>query len=60
MEKNSLREKYLLNLLFFLYILLLFYYIGDYPVWNKDEGLYAETVREMIERGNLLDPYYNS
>ena len=45
-------------LLFAAYILLLFYGI-DYPVWNKDEGLYADTVREMIERGNYLDPYFN-
>jgi len=52
-------ERVLLNLLFFAYLLLLFYHIGDYPVWNKDEGLYAETVREMIERGNYLDPYFN-
>ncbi len=56
---SNLRANYLLGIIFGLYIFLLFYYIGDYPVWNKDEGLYAETVREMIERGNLLDPYYN-
>ena len=45
-------------LLFAAYIFLLFYGI-DYPVWNKDEGLYADAVREMIERGNYLDPYFN-
>ena len=45
-------------LLFAAYLLLLFYGI-DYPVWNKDEGLYADAVREMIERGNYLDPYFN-
>ncbi|WP_294958725.1 glycosyltransferase family 39 protein [Sulfurovum sp.] len=45
-------------LLFVAYLFLLFYGI-DYPVWNKDEGLYADTVREMIERGNYLDPYFN-
>lgn len=55
----SRRESILLTLLFIAYALLLFYHIGDYPVWNKDEGLYAETVREMIERGNFLDPYFN-
>jgi len=57
--ENSIKSSYLLNALFPLYVFLLFYYIGDYPVWNRDEGLYAESVREMIENGNLLDPYYN-
>ncbi len=59
MNQKDIRVYYLLGFLSIFYIWLLFYYIGDYPVWNKDEGLYAETVREMIERGNYLDPYYN-
>lgn len=45
-------------LLFIAYLFLLFYGI-DYPVWNKDEGLYADAVRMMIESGNYLDPYFN-
>ena len=53
------RESILLSLLLLAYMLLLFYHIGDYPVWNKDEGLYADAVREMIERHNYLDPYFN-
>ncbi len=53
------KVNYLLVGLLGLYVFLLFYYIGDYPVWNKDEGLYAETVREMIENNNFLDPFYN-
>ncbi|WP_457607190.1 ArnT family glycosyltransferase [Nitratifractor sp.] len=54
----SRRDTTILGLLFLAYLLLLFYNI-DYPVWNKDEGLYADAVREMIERGNYLDPYFN-
>ena len=57
--KLNRRESTLLTLLFLAYALLLFYHIGHYPVWNKDEGLYADAVREMIERGNYLDPYFN-
>lgn len=33
--------------------------IGAYPIWNKDEGLYAETVREMFLNHNFFDPYFN-
>lgn len=33
--------------------------IGNYPIWNKDEGLYAETVREMFLNHNFFDPYFN-
>jgi len=35
------------------------YGIGDYPIWNKDEGLYAESVREMFLNQNFFDPYFN-
>jgi|GEM_PF-4603603 len=59
MIDDKSRLYYLFGGLSILYIFVLFYYIGDYPVWNKDEGLYAETVREMIERRNFLDPFYN-
>lgn len=47
------------RVLLILFIALLFYNIGAYPVWNKDEGLYAEAVRYMIEHGNFLEPYFN-
>ncbi len=57
---EKLREYYpLFRLLFVAFIFLLFYNIGNYPVWNKDEGLYADAVRIMIENGNFLDPYFN-
>lgn len=35
------------------------YGIGEYPIWNKDEGLYAESVREMFLNQNFFDPYFN-
>lgn len=47
------------GVLFITFIFLLLYNIGNYPVWNKDEGLYADAVRIMIENGNFLDPYFN-
>lgn len=60
MNENS--STYSSPLAIFLILLGLFvslYGIGDYPVWNKDEGLYAEAVREMFLNNNFFDPYFN-
>ncbi len=60
MHENS--STYSSILAFFLVILAFFvslYGIGDYPIWNKDEGLYAEAVREMFLNNNFFDPYFN-
>jgi len=33
--------------------------LGLNDVWQPNEAFYAETAREMLERGNYLDPTYN-
>jgi len=61
--ENKIQGGYLTLFFGFLLIVLGFfvslYGIGDYPIWNKDEGLYAESVREMYLNNNFFDPYFN-
>ncbi len=33
--------------------------LGDSPVWDANEAFYAGTPREMLERGDLLNPTFN-
>jgi 4-amino-4-deoxy-L-arabinose transferase-like glycosyltransferase len=42
------------------YLLVTLPFLGGPPLFDPDEGYYPETAREMIERGNLLDPVFNS
>ncbi len=37
----------------------LFYRLGDVPLADPDEPRYAESAREMIERGSVMVPYFN-
>ena len=41
------------------YLLVTLPFLGGPPLFDPDEGYYPETAREMIERGNLLDPVFN-
>ena len=37
----------------------LFYKLGAVPLADPDEPRYAESAREMIERGSIMVPYFN-
>jgi len=37
----------------------LLYKLGDVPLADPDEPRYAESAREMIERGSVMVPYFN-
>jgi 4-amino-4-deoxy-L-arabinose transferase-like glycosyltransferase len=39
--------------------ILFFLKLGSYPLFDLDEPRYAETAREMLERGNWITPYFN-
>ncbi len=41
------------------YLLITLPFLGRSPLFDPDEGYYPETAREMLERGNLLDPIFN-
>lgn len=40
-------------------IIALFLNLGGASLWDIDEGIYGEIAREMLERGDLVVPYYN-
>jgi len=42
-----------------LYLMVTLPFLGGPPLFDPDEGYYPETAREMLERGNLLDPVFN-
>ena len=42
-----------------LIFVVLFWRLGDASFWDPDEAHYAETSREMIQRGDWLAPFYN-
>jgi 4-amino-4-deoxy-L-arabinose transferase-like glycosyltransferase len=49
-------------IIFFLllsFLFLYFYRLGAPAVWNPNEAFYAETPREMLQRHDLLTPYFN-
>jgi len=41
------------------YLCLTLPFLGSVPLVDPDEGYYPETAREMIARGNWLDPVFN-
>ncbi len=41
------------------YLLITLPFLGRPPLFDPDEGYYPETAREMLERGNLLEPIFN-
>lgn len=40
-------------------LIIFFFKLGSYPLFDLDEPRYAETAREMMERGNWITPYFN-
>ncbi|MDP8263152.1 MAG: glycosyltransferase family 39 protein [Candidatus Ancaeobacter aquaticus] len=40
-------------------VFLLFFKLGDRPLWSSDEGRYAEIPREMVESGDYITPHLN-
>lgn len=40
-------------------VILFFVKLGSYPLFDLDEPRYAESAREMLERGNWITPYFN-
>ena len=38
---------------------LFFYHLGDFTLTDVDEGVFAETTREMVETGDWVTPHYN-
>lgn len=38
---------------------LIFYGLGDRPLWDDDEGLHASVAREMVEGGDWITPRFN-
>ncbi len=51
------------KLLGFLFLFILgfsfFFHLGLNDIWMQNESFYAETVREMLENHNFLEPFYN-
>jgi 4-amino-4-deoxy-L-arabinose transferase-like glycosyltransferase len=50
------------TIIFFLllsFLFLYFYKLGAPAIWNPNEAFYAETPREMLQRHDLLTPYFN-
>lgn len=45
--------------LFLLTLVVFFYGLGAYGLFDNNEGLYAEIAREMLERGNYIIPTLN-
>jgi 4-amino-4-deoxy-L-arabinose transferase-like glycosyltransferase len=60
---NILKEKdRTSNIIFIIllsFIFLYFYKLGSPSIWSPNEAFYAETPREMLERGDFLTPYFN-
>ncbi|MFC1613854.1 ArnT family glycosyltransferase [Gemmatimonadota bacterium] len=58
---HSFKNKQLVRytLLAAVYLCLTLPFSGSVPLVDPDEGYYPETAREMIERGNWLDPVFN-
>jgi 4-amino-4-deoxy-L-arabinose transferase-like glycosyltransferase len=52
-------NKWLITLLLSVVGLLNLYHLGLNDIWQPNEAFYAETAREILERGNWLDLTYN-
>ncbi len=53
------RSDKIIFLLLLSFLFLYFYRLGAPAIWNPNEAFYAETPREMIERHDLLTPFFN-
>ncbi len=53
------REKLLHALVFLALVLPYFTKLGTSSLWDSNESLYAETAREMLEKGDFLAPRFN-
>lgn len=54
-----MKERIIAVCLFSVIAAVLFYRLGDLPLFDPDEPRYAQSAREMIERGSVLIPYFN-
>jgi len=48
-----------LLVLTFISVLLYFYNLGSFQVWQPNEAFYAEASRNMLSTGNYITPFYN-
>lgn len=53
------KRTFIISALFALTVFVLLYKLGDVPLFDPDEPRYAESAREMIERGSIMVPYFN-
>ncbi|MFH1454289.1 MAG: glycosyltransferase family 39 protein [Armatimonadota bacterium] len=53
------KHKIYLLILIFLSVLLLFFRLGDYSLWDTDEPLYSQMAREFNYHNDLLTLYWN-
>ena len=53
------RRSTVLAVLFALAIVPYFIDLGGSSIWDANEAFYVETPREMMERGDLITPYFN-
>ncbi len=58
-SKNWQLEASLIALFGVLAALIFFIHLGDYPLFNPDEGLYAEPAREMLDTGEYITTTLN-
>jgi 4-amino-4-deoxy-L-arabinose transferase-like glycosyltransferase len=54
-----LYNRWAVSLFVFLTVFIYFWNIWINDIWIPNEAFYAESAREMLERGNFLDIYYN-
>ncbi len=54
-----LKDRWFLSLMLFFTVFVYFWNIWLNDIWIPNEAFYAEAAREMLQRGNFLDIYYN-
>ena len=57
--KNAIPEKWLFSLFILIAFFSLFPWLGATPLFDEDEGYFAEVAREMAVSGNYLTAYLN-
>ena len=57
--RTAIPESKLFYILVILAFFSLFPLLGQMPLFDEDEGYYAEVTREMLERGNYVTAYLN-